>query len=165
MNANYIAMARDVIKDIFGTDRVSYDTMEDYKYNGKTGYHIAFGMSRETFIRDDLPFVIKTGLSKAGNEQCEKEARLYHSAVVNGVEYAFAEYYGRFRYHNHYFYLFEKVEGVGAYCGEFFDSVDDDDLMDFCYDNGINDLHCENYGYNKNRDCFVICDYAGYYDF
>lgn len=34
-------------------------------------------------------------------------------------------------------------------------------LEQFCEENGINDLHCENYGWNPRKNHIVITDYGG----
>lgn len=119
------------------------------------------GSFRSVIIPDGADYIIKTGANGVGSRQCKREFSIYNKAVRAGVADSFATIYGYFCYHNHVFYVMEKLADVGA--GDY-DFVDLDEcpenVANFIDDNYINDTHYGNYGFRNGLP--VLCDYAGW---
>ena len=124
---------------------------------------ITHGMFRATIIPDNYDFVIKTGRSDIGYKQCCHEALAYQRACESGVSEYFARYIGSFQYHNHIFYVFEKIYDISDSNPEIEEYEDElpDSLWRFLNENNIDDIHNENYGF-RDDGSIAICDYAGY---
>ena len=159
---NNIEMAKEIIKSVF-PEHCTYDDMRyarlhstGEEFKKRYGVHIEAGCFRYTMIPQGCDFVIKFGKDKYGNRQCAREQAIYRKSVEADLSEYFAKLYGTFRYHNHIFYVFQKVDMSGVR-GHF--STRNQALRDFISENDICDLHGENYGKINGRP--VLCDYAG----
>lgn len=155
---NDIETAKMLVKKIYG-DHCTYNSIFMKRYSCDEDYEISHGCFRATIIPEAGNFVIKTGLSRSGTVQCIRESRIYTKAKDEKLEKYFAAYIGEFQYHKHRFFLFEKIDKVGAgysFCHPC------KKLEKFLKENNINDLHFGNYGY-KNR-LKVLTDYSGVTD-
>lgn len=128
-----------------------------------SGVTVASGYFRKAFIFENI--VVKTGKNKAGTEQCAREFNTYQLAKAKKLNRYFAKAYGHFEIDGHNFYVYQKVSCIG----DFYDRFDFNsnvrkmkrfsELMQFCRENRINDLHRNNYG--KNGNTYKLVDYAG----
>lgn len=164
----YIDEAKAILTEIFKHHSCTYGTLKDCgSYNTHNSYgQFTRGSFRTCFIPKDFPFIIKTGYTRGGRAQCEREANNYGYAVEYGVEKFFAEYYGKFTFRKKTFYVFEKIKDVGCswqcyetQLNENYDRSERDELENFLSDFNIGDLHSDNYG--KRGDDYVIVDYSG----
>lgn len=152
---NDIEIAKSLVETVYG-NHCTYDLIKRKRYSFGKDYTISCGCFRATIIPDDGNFIIKTGLSYHGTIQCLRERTIYEKAKNEKLEKYFAAYVGEFRYHNHRFFLFEKINKVGTGYSSYHPCKK---LKKFLEENDISDLHCGNYGY-KNR-LKVLTDYSG----
>lgn len=115
------------------------------------------GQTRIALITSD--YVVKFDYNARGVRRwggCEAEYSFYQDALRDGYEYLFAKikpYY----YRGQVFYIMPRVHGIGRrpYNADEYMTADE---ANYCYDNGVCDLHNFNYGWKDGH--VVLIDYA-----
>lgn len=115
------------------------------------------GATRMVFISSD--YVVKLDYNPIKIKSwggCEQEHKFYNKAYKEGYAHLFAKikpYY----YKGMVFYIMPKINGVGNHFADAWYYMTKEE-EDWCWDNGLRDLHSYNYG--MTRHGIVIIDYA-----
>ena len=155
----------------------------------KDGIHIYDGCTKTVAVIDDFPWVLKADLPDY--DFCKKEAENWQAAIEEGFTNFLAADYDLAVIGGVHFYIQEYAESDVDYydskCYDYYhtdsESEEEDDwgwdpdddervealiggpqvgmFMRFCWDLGINDLHCGNFGQTLDGRT-VIFDYSGY---
>lgn len=141
-----------------------YDTYEFATYVFNISRHravkFAHGMTRAAFITSD--YVVKIDcpeyegcIERYGG--CEREMEVYAKAVEDGFDFLFAKI-SCYEYNGKKYYIMPRVKGLRKCWDNAEYYICNCDALDWLYDNGITDLHNENYGWVNGK--VVIFDYA-----
>lgn len=164
MKSNYITRAKkfipaldEMLSDNFKNKYLIQQYIRAYNYTHRRNVIFSHGLTRYAFITSD--YVIKIDYDEYEVENfggCEQEYELYQNAVVDGMEYLFAEI-TPFMYNNKVYYIMPRIKGIGK--------TDDDATRymnrkerQWCRSYDLGDLHSFNYGWRNKHICII--DYA-----
>ena len=134
-------------------------TIRAYNYLHHRNIHFSFGLTRYAFITSD--YVIKIDYDPDEVEcwgGCEEEYELYQLAIIDGMEYMFAEI-TPFMYNGKMYYIMPKITGIGKTEASAFDYMSRKE-KNWCNNYGLTDLHYLNYGWRNKHICII--DYAAH---
>ena len=154
MKSSYEVRAKRFIEEIADYLEMchDYDTYEFATYVFNTSHHravkFAHGMTRIAFITSD--YVVKIDcpeyegcIERYGG--CEREMEVYAKAVKDGFDFLFAKI-SCYEYRGRKYYIMPRIKGLKRRWDNAEDYIYDRDALNWLYDNGITDLHNENYG-------------------
>lgn len=114
------------------------------------------GLTRVVFITSDYVVKITTRTDDIFGD-CETEREFYEFAISEGKEYLFAPI-TRVEYNNHYYYIMPRINYVDTGKADVDYYLDPEDA--YWVNEHLYDMHCGNFGFNKDKSYPIIIDYA-----
>lgn len=167
MKSDYISRAKKfipvidkILDEYFGEEYCIEQSTRAYNYAHHRNVVFSHGLTRYAFITSD--YVIKIDYDKDEVERwggCEREYELYQNAVVDGMDYLFAEI-TPFMYNNKVYYIMPRIKGIGR--TDYYDATYymNKEEKNWCRNWGLIDLHYLNYGWRNKHICII--DYAAH---
>ena len=166
MKNDYITRAKKFIpaldkmlSDEFENEYLIQQYIQAYNYTHRRNVVFSSGLTRYAFITSD--YVIKIDYNTDAVEQwggCEQEYELYQNAVIDGMDYLFAEI-TPFMYNNKVYYIMPRIKGIGKTdCDATYYMSRKE--RNWCRSYDLIDLHYLNYGWRNKHICII--DYAAH---
>lgn len=163
---SYIERAKDFVKEIYpyldGEWGDPYDVscnVDVFNADRNRKVIMRHGIARIALITSD--YVVKYDYDEyevANVGGGESEIILYEEAERDGFAYLFAKV-TRYEYNNRIFYIMPLIRGIGGKSyGRYAEDFMTKEEKLWCEMKGLDDLHCNNYGFRNGRIC--IFDYA-----
>ncbi len=155
----FIPVLDKMLSDNFKNKYLIQQYILAYNYAHRRNVIFSHGLTRYAFITSD--YVIKIDYDEYEVEQwggCEQEYKLYQNAVIDGMDYLFAEI-TPFMYNNKVYYIMPRIKGIGKtdYDATYYMNRKE---QRWCRSYDLMDLHYLNYGWRNKRICII--DYAAH---
>lgn len=145
------------IEDDYEPDDVK-DSIDDFNFQYNRHVIVKHGIARTALITSD--YVVKFDYDESEVAYvggCEEEMTFYTRAEADGFGYLFAKI-SRYQYNERTFYIMPRVYGIKPNSYEYAQHYMSRAERNWCSDMGLQDLHCNNYGFRNGHVC--IFDYA-----